>query len=55
MEIFPPGNYFFLPTMPELEFAPFDEAPVTVCHSRAFTDLTLVKDAQAAPLIPAFH
>lgn len=42
-------------TMPELEFVPFDEAAVTACLSRAFAGLTLVKDAQAAPLIPAFH
>ncbi|MFT5411464.1 MAG: ATP-dependent helicase HrpB [Verrucomicrobiales bacterium] len=42
-------------TMPELEFAPFDEAAVTACLARALTGLTLVKEAQAAPLIPAFH
>ncbi len=42
-------------TMPELEFAPFDEAAVTACFARAFSGLTGVKDAQAAPLIPAFH
>ncbi len=42
-------------TMPELEFAPFDEAAITTCLARAFTGLTLVKEAQAAPLIPAFH
>lgn len=42
-------------TLPELEFAPFDEAAITTCLARAFTGLTLVKEAQAAPLIPAFH
>ena len=42
-------------TLPELEFAPFDEAAITTSLARAFTGLTLVKEAQAAPLIPAFH
>ena len=42
-------------TIPELEFAPFDEAAITACLARAFTGLSLVKEAQAAPLIPAFH
>lgn len=42
-------------TLPELEFAPFDEAAITSSLARAFTGLTLVKEAQAAPLIPAFH
>lgn len=42
-------------TLPELEFAPFDEAAITTCLARAFTGLTLVKEAQAAPLLPAFH
>lgn len=42
-------------TMPELEFAPFDESAITFCLARAFTGLTLVKEAQTASLIPAFH
>lgn len=42
-------------TLPELEFAPFDEAAITASLARAFTGLTLVKEAQAAPLLPAFH
>ena len=42
-------------TMPELEFARFDADAITACLARAFTGLSLVKDAQAAPLIAAFH
>jgi ATP-dependent helicase HrpB len=42
-------------TLPELEFAPFDEASITTSLARAFTGLTLVKEAQAAPLLHAFH
>jgi len=42
-------------TLPELEFAPFDEAALTASLARAFTGLSLVKEAQAAPLLPAFH
>jgi ATP-dependent helicase HrpB len=42
-------------TLPELEFAPFDEAAITACLARAFTRLFLVKEARAAPLITAFH
>jgi len=42
-------------TLPELEFVPFDDAAITTCLARAFTGLSLVKDAQAAALIPAFH
>jgi ATP-dependent helicase HrpB len=42
-------------TLPELEFAPFDEAAITTSLARAFTGLTLVKEAQAAPLLSAFH
>lgn len=42
-------------TMPELEFTPFDEAAITACLARAFTGLSLAKDAQAAPLLTAFH
>ena len=41
--------------LPELEFALLDEAALTACLARAFTGLTTVKEAQAAPLIPAFH
>ena len=42
-------------TVPELEFAPFDAVAITNCLARAFTGLSLVKEAQAAPLIHAFH
>jgi len=42
-------------TMPELEFTPFDEAAITTCLARAFKGLSLVKEAQAAPLLNAFH
>jgi ATP-dependent helicase HrpB len=42
-------------TMPELEFVPFDEAAVIACLARAFRGLSLVKEAQAAPLVHAFH
>jgi ATP-dependent helicase HrpB len=42
-------------TVPELEFAPLDEAAITTCLARAFTGLSLVKAAQAAPLTTAFH
>lgn len=41
--------------LPELEFAPFDEAAITTSLARAFKGLSLVKEAQAAPLVPAFH
>ncbi len=42
-------------TLPELEFAALDGAAITASLARAFTGLTLVKEAQAAPLLPAFH
>lgn len=42
-------------TLPELEFARFDADAITTCLARAFKGLSLVKDAQAAPLITAFH
>lgn len=42
-------------TLPELEFAPFDEAAIIASLARAFTGLTLVKEAQAVPLLAAFH
>ena len=42
-------------TLPELEFALFDEAAITASLARAFAGLSLVKEAQAAPLVPAFH
>lgn len=42
-------------TLPELDFAPFDEAAITTSLARAFTGLTLVKEAQAAPLTSSFH
>jgi ATP-dependent helicase HrpB len=41
--------------LPELEFAPFDAAAITACLARAFKGLSLVKEAQAAPLTHAFH
>ncbi|MHB8519183.1 MAG: ATP-dependent helicase C-terminal domain-containing protein [Limisphaerales bacterium] len=37
--------------LPELEFPPLDEAAVTDCLARAFTGMTLAKEAQATPLI----
>jgi len=40
--------------MPELELPPVDAAAVTQCLARAFSGLTLVKEAQAAPLRDAF-
>ena len=42
-------------TMPELDFAPFDEAAMTASLARAFSGLARVKEAQDAPLMPAFH
>jgi ATP-dependent helicase HrpB len=42
-------------TLPELEFAPFDADAITACLARAFAGLSLVKEAQAAPLTAAFH
>ena len=36
--------------LPELEFPPLDAAALTHCLARAFAGLTLVKEAQAAPL-----
>ncbi len=41
--------------LPELEFAPLDEAAITTVLARAFKGLSLVKEAQAAPLTHAFH
>jgi len=41
--------------MPELELPPLDAAAVTQCLARAFSGLTLAKEAQAAPLRDAFH
>jgi ATP-dependent helicase HrpB len=41
--------------LPELEFVPFDDDAIINCLARAFTGLSLAKEAQAAPLIPAFH
>jgi ATP-dependent helicase HrpB len=40
--------------MPGLEFPPFDEAAITGCLARAFSGLTLAKEAQATPLRDAF-
>lgn len=41
--------------LPELEFPNFDAEAVTTCLTRAFKGLSLVKEAQAAPLTLAFH
>ena len=41
--------------MPELELPPMDAAAITQCLARAFSGLTLAKEAQAAPLRDAFH
>jgi ATP-dependent helicase HrpB len=40
--------------MPELELPPLDAAAVTQCLARSFSGMTLVKEAQAAPLRDAF-
>jgi len=40
--------------MPELDLPPLDAGAVTRCLARAFSGLTLVKEAQAAPLRGAF-
>jgi ATP-dependent helicase HrpB len=40
--------------MPELEFPPFDEPAITACLARAFTGLTLAKEAQATHLREEF-
>lgn len=42
-------------SLPELEFPRFDAEAITGCLARAFKGLTLVKEAQAAPLTAAFH
>jgi ATP-dependent helicase HrpB len=42
-------------TVPELEFAALDQPAITACLTRAFTGLSLVKEAQAAPPTAAFH
>lgn len=42
-------------TLPELEFPQFDSEAITACLARAFKGLSLVKEAQAAPLTAAFH
>ncbi len=41
--------------LPELEFPRFDADAITACLARAFRGLSLVKEAQAAPLTHAFH
>jgi len=40
---------------PELEFPVFDKAALTNALAKAFAGMTLVKEAQAAPLREAFH
>ncbi|MDZ4288969.1 MAG: ATP-dependent helicase C-terminal domain-containing protein [Prosthecobacter sp.] len=47
--------YLVHTTLPELEFAPIDAAAITASLARAFKGLTTVKEAQAAPLLHAFH
>ncbi|WP_395745198.1 ATP-dependent helicase HrpB [Prosthecobacter sp.] len=42
-------------SLPELEFPRFDEEAISACLARAFKGLSLVKEAQAAPLTAAFH
>ena len=42
-------------TLPELEFVPFDKLAITASLARAFIGISHVKEAQAAPLIAAFH
>lgn len=41
--------------MPELDFPALDSAAIKQCLARAFSGLTLVKEAQAAPLRDVFH
>ncbi|HWQ93685.1 MAG TPA: ATP-dependent helicase HrpB, partial [Clostridia bacterium] len=41
--------------MPELELPPFDEQAISRCLAKAFTGLTLAKEAQAMALREAFH
>jgi ATP-dependent helicase HrpB len=40
--------------LPELEFPPFDEAAVRACLAKAFKVFSLVKEAQAQPLMQFF-
>jgi ATP-dependent helicase HrpB len=40
---------------PELDFPPLDQAAITACLARAFTGLTLVKEAQATHVRDDFH
>ena len=42
-------------TLPELEFVPFDKPAITASLARAFIGISHVKEAQAAPLLAAFH
>ncbi|HEY1052177.1 MAG TPA: ATP-dependent helicase HrpB [Prosthecobacter sp.] len=41
--------------LPELEFPRFDAEAIITCLARAFKGMSLVKEAQAAPLLHAFH
>ena len=41
--------------LPELEFSGFDDVAITTSLSRAFVGISLVKDAQAAPLFAEFQ
>ena len=40
---------------PELDFPPLDDAAIEACLGRAFSGLTLVKEAQAVRLVEAFR
>src|SRR5205814_1588421 len=40
--------------MPELDFPPFDAAAISACIGKAFSGLTLVKEAQGTPLKDVF-
>ncbi|NBV24320.1 MAG: helicase [Proteobacteria bacterium] len=40
--------------LPDLEYPPFDDAAMTAALARAFTGLTLQKEAQTVPLKPGF-
>jgi ATP-dependent helicase HrpB len=41
--------------LPELDFPPFTEKAIVACMARAFEGMTLVKEAQAAPLRDEFQ
>ena len=47
--------FFVVRACPELEFPAFDAIAMTRCLTQAFCGLTLVKEAQALPLLSAFE